>query len=156
MCAKLACGFARRTLDRKIPLGKTARAAYCRPAYAKHGHTSIRSFRRVARRRNHAGAAHRVVSHHVRLGDGRQLLMYAALPPLDLWPLAWIAPVPWLMLDPPHGLAGRKPYRAIWLAGFVFWMGVLHWLRLPYLGDEHRLGGAVVLFGFLHPAVRRT
>jgi apolipoprotein N-acyltransferase len=60
------------------------------------------------------------------------LLMYAALPPLDLWPLAWIAPVPWLMLIRRVELTGRKPYRAIWLAGFAFWMGVLHWLRLPF------------------------
>ena len=59
-------------------------------------------------------------------------LMYAALPPLDLWPLAWIAPVPWLMLARRGELTGRRPYRAIWLAGFVFWLGVLHWLRLPH------------------------
>jgi apolipoprotein N-acyltransferase len=26
------------------------------------------------------------------------LLLWAALPPLDFWPLAWIAPVPWIML----------------------------------------------------------
>ncbi len=60
------------------------------------------------------------------------LLMYAALPPLDLWPLAWIAPVPWLLLVRQRELTGRRPYRAIWLAGFAFWMGVLHWLRLPH------------------------
>jgi apolipoprotein N-acyltransferase len=60
------------------------------------------------------------------------VLMYAALPPLDLWPLAWIAPVPWLLLVRNRELVGRRPYRAIWLAGFVFWLGVLHWLRLPY------------------------
>lgn len=60
------------------------------------------------------------------------LLMYAALPPLDLWPLGWIAPLPWLMLARRDELPGRRPYRAIWLAGFAFWLGVLHWLRLPH------------------------
>ena len=60
-------------------------------------------------------------------------LMYAALAAAwDLWPLAWIAPVPWLMLIRRGELAGRWPYRAIWLAGFAFWLGVLHWLRLPF------------------------
>jgi apolipoprotein N-acyltransferase len=60
------------------------------------------------------------------------LLMFAALPPLDLWPLAWIAPVPWLVLCRQQILAGRRPYRAIWLAGFLFWMAALHWIRLPH------------------------
>jgi apolipoprotein N-acyltransferase len=63
------------------------------------------------------------------------LLMWAALPPLDLWPLAWIAPVPWLLLIRQERLTGRRPYRTIWLAGFLFWMGVLHWIRLPFWAD---------------------
>lgn len=60
------------------------------------------------------------------------LLLWAALPPLDLWPLAWIAPVPWLLLCRRASLPGRRPYRAIWLAGFVFWLAALHWIRLPH------------------------
>ncbi|HEV3416352.1 MAG TPA: apolipoprotein N-acyltransferase [Pirellulales bacterium] len=60
------------------------------------------------------------------------LLTWAALPPLDIWPLAWIAPVPWLLLARQERLTGRRPYAALWLAGFVFWMGALHWLRLPH------------------------
>lgn len=60
------------------------------------------------------------------------LLMFAALPPWDLWPLAWVAPVPWLVLCRQEVLAGRRPYRAIWLAGFVFWLAALHWIRLPH------------------------
>lgn len=60
------------------------------------------------------------------------LLMYAALPPVDLWPLGWIAPLPWLMLARRRELIGRRPYAAIWLAGFVFWLGIVHWLRLPH------------------------
>jgi apolipoprotein N-acyltransferase len=60
------------------------------------------------------------------------LLMWAALPPLDLWPLAWVAPVPWLLLVRREALAGRRPYMALWLAGFAFWLGAVHWLRLPH------------------------
>jgi apolipoprotein N-acyltransferase len=60
------------------------------------------------------------------------LLLAAALPPLDLWPLAWIAPVWWVLLIRRRELPGRRPYRSIWLAGFVFWMLAYHWLRLPH------------------------
>jgi apolipoprotein N-acyltransferase len=60
------------------------------------------------------------------------LLLAAALPPLDLWPLAWIAPVWWVLLIRRRELPGRRPYRSIWLAGFVFWLLAYHWLRLPH------------------------
>ncbi len=87
-------------------------------------------------------------------------LLYAALPPLDLWPLAWIAPVPWIMLIRRKELAGPKPYLALWLAGFAFWMAALHWLRLADPGDVFRLDRAVVLLcllcsGFHRPLPHR-
>jgi len=59
-------------------------------------------------------------------------LAWAALPPVGLWPLAWLAPIPWLLLIRRKELAGRRPYLALWLAGFAFWMATLHWLRLPH------------------------
>jgi len=60
------------------------------------------------------------------------LLMWAAQPPLALGWLGWIAPVPWLWLVRHDTLAGRRPYLALWLAAFAFWMATLHWLRLPH------------------------
>ncbi len=60
------------------------------------------------------------------------IVLWAALPPLDLWPLGWIAPLWWLLLIRRSELAGRRPYGWLWLAGFAFWMAALHWLRLPY------------------------
>jgi apolipoprotein N-acyltransferase len=60
------------------------------------------------------------------------LLLWAALPPLALGWLGWIAPVPWLLLVRADMLPGRRSYRALWLAGFVFWLCTLHWLRLPH------------------------
>ena len=60
------------------------------------------------------------------------VLMYAALPPLDLWPLAWIAPLPWLLLVRQRELLGRRPYLTLWAAGFVFWLAAIHWIRLPH------------------------
>jgi apolipoprotein N-acyltransferase len=66
------------------------------------------------------------------LGLLGSLLVYLALPPCDLWPLAWLAPVPWLLLIRQEKLSGRRPYRALWLAGFVFWLAAIQWLRLPH------------------------
>ncbi len=60
------------------------------------------------------------------------LLLWAALPPVDWWPLAWIAPLPWVLLIRRENLPGRRPYAMLTLAGFCFWMGALHWLRLPH------------------------
>ncbi|HEX4148234.1 MAG TPA: hypothetical protein VHY20_04565, partial [Pirellulales bacterium] len=59
-------------------------------------------------------------------------LLFAALPPLDLWPLAWLAPVFWIRLIDRPLLAGGHPYRALWLAGVCFWLAALHWLCLPH------------------------
>jgi apolipoprotein N-acyltransferase len=60
------------------------------------------------------------------------VLMWAALPPLGIGVLGWIAPVPWLWLARRRELLGRRPYWAIWLGALAFWLGALHWLRLPH------------------------
>ncbi len=65
------------------------------------------------------------------LGLAGAVLLWAAFPPLDLWPLAWIAPIPWVWVIRRTQLDGRRPYAALWTAGFCFWMAALHWLRLP-------------------------
>ena len=57
---------------------------------------------------------------------------WVALPPVDWWPLAWVAPVPWVLLIRLKELPGRRPYAVLTLAGFCFWMAALHWLRLPH------------------------
>jgi apolipoprotein N-acyltransferase len=58
--------------------------------------------------------------------------MWAALPPLALGWLGWIAPVPWLLLIRMETLPGRQPYRRLYLAGLIFWLLAIHWLRLPH------------------------
>jgi apolipoprotein N-acyltransferase len=60
------------------------------------------------------------------------LLLWAAMPPLDLWPLAWVAPVPWIWLVRREEMPGNQPYLGLFAAGFAFWLGALHWLRLPH------------------------
>lgn len=72
--------------------------------------------------------------------------LWAALPPLDLWPLAWIAPVWWLLLIRREALPGRRPYVVLSLVGFLFWMAALHWLRLPHPATSI---GWIALSGYL-------
>lgn len=60
------------------------------------------------------------------------LLLWLALPPLQIAPLAWLAPVFWIQLIRRKTLAGRRPYRAITLAGFAFWIAAIHWMALPH------------------------
>ncbi|HEX3727099.1 MAG TPA: apolipoprotein N-acyltransferase [Pirellulales bacterium] len=61
-----------------------------------------------------------------------QALFWAALPPLGLWPLAWLAPVPWLLLVRRDTLCGRRPYIVLWASSFGFWLAALYWLTLPH------------------------
>lgn len=67
------------------------------------------------------------------------ILLWAAFPWADfpllsrsLWPLAWIAPIWWVMLARREKLVGKRPWFELWVAGFAFWMATLHWLRLPH------------------------
>ena len=60
------------------------------------------------------------------------LLCWLALPPVGWSHLAWVGPMPWLLLVSQEKLPGRRPYRALWLGGFVFWMLAVHWIRLPH------------------------
>jgi apolipoprotein N-acyltransferase len=74
------------------------------------------------------------------------VLLWASLPPLHWWPLAWIAPLPWLLLILRPRLQGRRPKLAVYLAGFAFWMSTLQWLRLPHWATSF---GWVALSGYL-------
>lgn len=60
------------------------------------------------------------------------LLMWAAFPPLNLWPLAWIAPLPWLLLIRWPQLPGRRPLAALYGAGLAHWLLMVAWTRLPH------------------------
>ena len=78
--------------------------------------------------------------------------LWAALPPLGWSLLAWVAPLGWLWLFDRRQLDGRHPYRALWLAGFAFWMGTLHWLRLPHWATSFGWVALSIYLGFYLPA----
>jgi apolipoprotein N-acyltransferase len=60
------------------------------------------------------------------------LLCWLAFPPVGWSLLAWIGPLPWLLLISREQLPGKRPYRSLWLGGFVFWLLAVHWIRLPH------------------------
>ena len=60
------------------------------------------------------------------------LLLWAAFPPLNLFPLAWVAPIGWLLLIQKPALSGRRPLLQIWLAAFIHCMLVYQFIRLPH------------------------
>ena len=84
------------------------------------------------------------------------VVLWAALPPLDFGVLGFVGPVWWVLLIRRKELAGRlandndtrdsggkkfsavfrrisrRPYLGLWTVGFLFWLAVLHWLRLPH------------------------
>ena len=76
----------------------------------------------------------------IEAGDGRlwslslagAATMFLVQPPADLWMLAWVAPLPWLLLVQPGTLPGRRPWLGLWVAGLVHWLATIHWLRLPH------------------------
>ncbi|MGA2061653.1 MAG: apolipoprotein N-acyltransferase [Thermoguttaceae bacterium] len=86
-------------------------------------------------------------------------LLWAAFPPPDFWFLAWIAPIPWVLLIRREKLDGSRPYFILWLAGFAFWLAVLHWLRLPYWATAFGWVALSFYFAFYLPlfiALSRT
>ncbi|MFM7249186.1 MAG: apolipoprotein N-acyltransferase [Planctomycetaceae bacterium] len=63
---------------------------------------------------------------------GGALAMFLVQPPAGLWMLAWVAPVPWLLVVRDGCGAARRPWATLWLGGLVHWLLAVHWLRLPH------------------------
>ncbi len=96
-------------------------------------------------------------SRFVTLGLGLlgSLLSWLALPPVGLSPLAWVAPVPWLILIRRRELSGRRPYLVLWLAGFAFWLGRAALAASAASRNEPRLARTVWLSRLLLAGLRR-
>ncbi|NMC19526.1 MAG: apolipoprotein N-acyltransferase, partial [Thermogutta sp.] len=76
-----------------------------------------------------AGRAARTTAALAGLGAA---LLWAAHPPLQWAPLAWIALWPWFGLIESSRSFGRRDYAVLYAAGLLFWLSALHWLRLPH------------------------
>ncbi len=61
------------------------------------------------------------------------LILWIAFPPLNLWPIAWFAPLPWLYpILRPHPMT-RWGYFGIWVGGFVHWLLMLYGIALAHV-----------------------
>ena len=60
------------------------------------------------------------------------VLIWTSLPPLGIWPLAWIGPAFWVYLIRRERLAGQHPYVVLWLVGFIYWTAIFYFLVLPH------------------------
>jgi apolipoprotein N-acyltransferase len=79
------------------------------------------------------------------------LVCYLAQPPLGWGLLAWIGPTPWLLLARAERLPGRRPYRALWLSGAMYWLLAIQWIRLPYWANFLALIGMAIYLGAYLP-----
>ena len=84
--------------------------------------------------------------HTLLLACASAALLWAALPPLGWWPLAWVTPLPWLWLVLVEKMPGRRPHAAIWLAAFLHWLAVLQGIRLAH---PALYGGWIALSAYL-------
>jgi apolipoprotein N-acyltransferase len=55
-------------------------------------------------------------------------LMWLAQPPLKVWPIAWVALVPWILLSQRATLT-RRSYGVVYLVAFVYWALTMQGLR---------------------------
>lgn len=60
------------------------------------------------------------------------VLLWLAFPPIGVWPLAWIATIPLIWLTLVEELPGKRPYRQLLLAGFIYWLVAYHYVRIPH------------------------
>jgi apolipoprotein N-acyltransferase len=86
------------------------------------------------------------------LGLGGALLCYLAHPPAGLSLLAWVGPVPWLLLAQLPRLPGRRPYLAVWIAGMAYWAATIQWIRLPHWANHFGLVFLALYLGAYLPA----
>ncbi|MBX3420510.1 MAG: hypothetical protein KF752_03030 [Pirellulaceae bacterium] len=60
------------------------------------------------------------------------VLLQLAFPPSGLYPLAWIAPIGWLLVCRRPQAVGYAGYWALWLSGCLFWLVAVHSVRLAF------------------------
>lgn len=73
---------------------------------------------------------------------GAGLAMAAAFPSLDLWPLAWVALLPLLVVV--RGLPPSRAFRQGWIFGLSFYLAMLYWVA-PTIGNYTQIPFAVSL-----------
>ena len=60
------------------------------------------------------------------------ILLWLAFPPAGLSWLVWFALCPLIWLIESKTLRGRRPYRQLFLAGFLFWLSAFYFIPIPH------------------------
>lgn len=63
-----------------------------------------------------------------KLAVGGAVLLWLIQPPLGLWPLAWVALVPWILIASRRTL-GRRDYAIFYLSAFAYWTVTMQGIR---------------------------
>lgn len=79
------------------------------------------------------------------------LLVWAALPPLNLWWLAWIAPLGYILLVRMAFPPGRHPYAGIYVASVLCWILTMQGIRLAHWANYLGLVALALYLGVYVP-----
>jgi apolipoprotein N-acyltransferase len=79
-----------------------------------------------------AGVSSRWLRDELALSLLSGVLLLAAFPPWNVWPLAWIAPIGWLAIIRRPSFVNRRPYLWIWIAAWVHWALLLYGISLAH------------------------
>jgi len=79
------------------------------------------------------------------------VLYWAALPPLGIAILGFVAPVAWIRLIRFRRLPGRAPYWTLYLVGVLWFLAMFHFLRLPHWSTSIAWVLAALYFGMYLP-----
>ncbi len=66
------------------------------------------------------------------VGTFSMILLWLAFPPAGLSWLGWFALCPLIWLIESKTLRGRRPYRQLFLAGFLFWLSAFYFIPIPH------------------------
>ena len=67
-----------------------------------------------------------------RWGLASALVLWLAQPPVAWWPLAWVAPLGWLLIARRESPLDRGDWLGVYLSGVIYWLLAVHWIRLPH------------------------
>lgn len=80
------------------------------------------------------------------------VLFWAALPPLNLWLLGWVAPIGYLTLIRLEELPGRRPYAGMYFSSVLFWALTMQGIRLAHWANYLGLVALSLYLGIYVPA----
>lgn len=66
------------------------------------------------------------------VGTFSMILLWLSFPPVGLSWLGWFALCPLIWLIESKALGGQRPYRQLFLAGFLFWLSAFYFIPIPH------------------------